>query len=93
MPLKCKFYGGTYKYYKDTIEYTNLYPNLILTHISKTVGPYGPFLGEPGSQGYSGRVEVRGRVGVKVKVKVRVKVKVGIRIEERVEVRVKVKGE
>lgn len=48
------------------------------------MGPYGPDLGEPGSQGYSERVEVRGKIGkekrVRIKVRVRIEVKIGVRI-------------
>lgn len=80
MPLKYGFHESTYKYYKDIIEYTNLYPNLILTHFSITVGPYGPDLGEPRSQGYSKRVEARGKIGKEKRVRVRIEVKIEVRI-------------
>ena len=87
MPLKYGFHEGTYKYYKDTIEYTNLYPNLILTHFSITVGPYGPDLGGTGSQGWSERVEARGKVGEEKRVRVKIGVRIKVEIREMRDVR------
>lgn len=45
------------------------------------MGPYGPNLGEPGSQGYSERVEARGKIGKEKRVRVRIGVKIGVRIK------------
>ena len=51
------------------------------------MGPYGPDLGGTGSQGWSERVEARGKVGEEKRVRVKVGVRIKVEIREMRDVR------